>query len=153
MRTAIAAMILTAAAGAAHAEQIVAKQPDTVLSFFQSEGFPATMEVDSYGDPLIDVRYYGTNFSVYFYGCQQGKDCTSIQFFSGYRMDGGFTVDQANDWNSEKRFARAYVSDEGSARIEMDLYLGEVGLSAETFDGNLSLWLKTITDFEELIDW
>lgn len=48
---------------------------------------------------------------------------------------------------------RAYATGEGSARIEMDVYLGVVGIPAELFDATLSLWLKSVTDFEEVIDW
>ena len=148
---AAAAMIGLPALSAA--QQITAQNPDSLLSLFQAEGFPAQMKLDGAGDPLITVRYYGTSFSLYFYGCQQGKECTAVQFHSGYRTDHDYTIEQANAWNMEKRYVRSYVTDRGSVRIEYDIFLGQDGVSEDLFNAALNIWLKSLIDFEEYIDW
>ena len=135
------------------AENIIASEPSGVLSWFQEEGIPAKLEEDNVGDPLVSVRYFDTEFSIYFYGCQQNTDCTSLQFFSGYRVDGDVATDQVNEWNAERLFTRAYVTEEGAARLEFDVFTGQDGVSAQDFDDIVSVWTKAQSDFEDFIDW
>lgn len=153
----LATAILTAAAIAlpalSTAEQITSQKPDSILSFFQTEGFPVKMGVASDGDPMINVRYYGTDFQIFFYDCQQNKDCMSIQFYSGYRSDGNYTIEQANVWNTQERYSRSFVSENGTAHLEYDIFLGQDGVSAGLFSDALGLWLKALKDFERYIGW
>ena len=73
--------------GASAQDRIVASDPDGIVAYFQAEGFPIELEVDGQGDPLIQVKYFGTSFSIYFWGCEDNQACQSIQFFSGYQTD------------------------------------------------------------------
>lgn len=137
----------------ATASDIFASRPDTVLGYFKDSGFPSKLTVDNVGDPLVEVKYFGTSFEVYFYGCSNNVNCTSVQFYSGYRTDGRVTLEQINQWNAENRFIRGYVTDEGAARIETDAYTGQDGLSSDDFDSLVNIWLRGLTDFETEIDW
>ncbi len=56
-----------------------------------------------------------------------------------------------NTWNTENRFGRAYVTDEGGARVEMDVDLDDGGISALLFQDNLEFWVLTMSKFEEYI--
>jgi hypothetical protein len=58
-----------------------------------------------------------------------------------------------NEWNTENRFGRAYISEEGSARIEFDIYLGNDGMDPDDFAETLGIWSRIVQDFETLIDW
>ncbi|MEL7345305.1 MAG: YbjN domain-containing protein [Pseudomonadota bacterium] len=153
MRVIVLAAGLAAFAASVAAENVVATNPSGVLAWFQAEGIPAKLEEDSVGDPLVTVRYFDSDFDVYFYGCQQHAACTSLQFFSGYRVDGAVTLETANEWNSGRLFSRAYITEEGSARLEYDVFTGVDGVSAEDFDDIVSLWTSAQSDFEDLIDW
>jgi putative sensory transduction regulator len=102
---------------------------------------------------ITAIRYYDTSFSIYFYGCNNGTGCTSIQYFSGYRTEGSVSASRLNEWNRDKRYARAYLSDSGAARIEYDVYLGADGMSQADFDQSFSLWTRSMGEFEEFIDW
>jgi len=136
-----------------HARQISAGDPDGLLTHLTSEGIQAQLTKDDYGDPKINVRQGGTVFSIYFYGCQDALACTSLQFFVGYRTDGAWTIDQANAWNKERRYTRAYISEEGSARLEMDLLSGTGGISVPGFAEHYVMWVRNMVEFEELIGW
>ena len=135
------------------AENVIAASPESVLEWFQDEGFPSKLEEDNVGDPLVSVRYFDADFSVYFYGCQQNTDCTSLQFYSGYRLDGEIGFEKINEWNRERLFSRAYITEEGSARIEYDVVTGQSGVTDEDFDEIVSIWTKAQSDFEDFIDW
>lgn len=138
---------------AAAAQNVVAKTGESVAGFFKDEGAKVELTTDSVGDPNVKVEYYGNDFSVYYYGCDNNVDCDAIQFFSGYQTEGSVRLAKINEWNTENRFARGYISEEGSARIEMDLFLGDDGMSPDDFAQAVSLWTRAMQDFETFIDW
>ena len=135
------------------AEQIKASDPDGMMAFLTSEGIEATLGEDDYGDPNIRIQYYKTRFSIYFYDCKDGKNCQAIQYYVGYRVDGDWTQEQANVWNRERRFAKAYLTDNGSARLEYDIHTGEHGLHPDDFVETFSTWTRTVEEFEEELNW
>ena len=137
----------------ASAEMLVATDPDTLLQFFVEEGADVERTVDNAGDPKLKIDYYGTDFTLYFYDCTNNTDCKSIQFFSGYKTEGSVRKSKINEWNADNRFARGYISEGGSARIEHDLYLGNAGVDADDFAALTSKWSKAQGEFEEFIDW
>jgi len=58
-----------------------------------------------------------------------------------------------NAWNADNRFARAYNSEGGSARIEHDIYLGKLGLGGDDFAATVGKWVGAMKEFEVHIDW
>lgn len=153
-KTTIASAVLTLAmTGGAMAQNITASNPQSIMDFFFAEGIPAQLGTDNVDDPKIDVRYYGTKFAIYFYGCNENTNCTAIQFFSGYATDGDVSLDQVNTWNTERRYARAYISESGSARIEYDIFTGNDGVTQADFSDVFTLWTQSIENFEEHIGW
>ena len=153
MLKAIAAAAVFLMPVAAAAQTVVAKTGDSVAGFFRDEGATVDLTSDSVGDPNLKVDYYGNQFSVYYYGCDNNTNCDAIQFFSGYQTDGGVRLAKINQWNTENRFVRGYVSQEGSARIEMDVLLADDGMSSDDFAKAVSIWTRAMQDFEEFIDW
>ena len=135
------------------AQQIIAKDPDSIARFFEAEGIAYEQGTDDVGDPKIKVDYYGTSIPIYFYGCRENRSCTEIQLFSGYKTEGGVRLSKINEWNGNNRFARAYISESGSTRIEHDIFLGSAGLSGDDFAAVLGLWVTKVLEFEEFIDW
>ncbi|UWQ33100.1 YbjN domain-containing protein [Leisingera sp. M527] len=153
MLKAIAASVVLMIPVAAAAQNVVAKTGDSVAGFFKDEGAKVEVTTDSVGDPNLKVEYYGNDFSVYYYGCDNNTNCEAIQFFSGYQTDGSVRLSKINEWNNENRFARGYVSEEGSARIEMDVFLGKKGMSPDDFAEAVGIWNRAMLDFETFIDW
>jgi len=135
------------------AQQITGKDPESLTRFFEAEGFEYILGTDDVGDPKIEVDYFGTSVPIYFYGCRENTRCTEIQLFSGYRTEGSVRISKINEWNANNRFARAYLSESGSARIEHDIFLGRSGMSGDDFAGVMARWVAKVTEFEEFIDW
>lgn len=139
---------------AAFAEsQVVAKSGDSLAEYLTNEGIEFEETKDDVGDPKFDINHYGVEFSVFFYGCDDGADCNAIQFFSGYDTDGGIRISKLNQWNAENRYSRAYVASDGGSWIEHDVFLGKHGMHPDDFASLLSIWSRAQTEFEEFIDW
>ncbi|WP_179380244.1 YbjN domain-containing protein [Jannaschia marina] len=154
MKTVAIAALAAGVAGSAFAQDMIsASDPERVQRAMQEAGYLATMGTDDLGDPKISSKVSESNFSVFFYGCNNGTQCTSVQFSSGYDLDIPMNAKRINDWNRENRFGRAFVDDEGDPFIRMDVVLAEAGNSTESFAYNLDFWRLLIEDFEDFIDW
>lgn len=151
-RIAILVAALFSFSGTAQAQMVRAQDPSSVVRALQGAGYKAEMTKDEGGDPLIRSTSSGSNFAIFFFGCTKNVDCRTIQFFAGYDRDKSPSLSQMNDWNSRKRFGRAYVSDKGAARIEMDVDLDDGGISTKLFEDNLEFWVLLMAQFEKHID-
>lgn len=145
--------LATAPAAAQDATLVSAAAPESVKRAMQEVGYLATMGMDDLGDPKIDSKVSDSNFSVFFYGCNNGVGCTSVQFSSGYDLDIPLSAKKINDWNRENRFARAFVDDDGDPFIRMDVVMAPPGVTAASLAVNLDFWRILIEDFEDFIDW
>ncbi len=148
--TLIAFAAIFAFAGTAQAQMVTAKNPQSVVSALQNAGYKAELTKDGTGDPMIKSSSGGSSFAIFFFGCTKNVDCATIQLFAGY-SDKKVTLSQMNDWNSKKRFGRAYLADSGAARIEMDIDLDDGGLSTKLFEDNVEFWVVTMSAFEKHI--
>ncbi|WP_432448730.1 YbjN domain-containing protein [Aliiroseovarius marinus] len=150
-----AAFLLTGFTGHAFAEdtdkQVVASDPDSVLAYFEDLGAPAKLSKDKVGDPQIEIQYYGTKMVLFFYGCQDGQNCNSLQFFSGYTADHELTLEGVNTWNSKQRYGRAYIADDGRKMLEYDIYTGQDGVSQTDFDEIFDAWTQVLKSFESAL--
>jgi len=148
----LAAVTLLASSTVAMA-QMTAQDENAILRAMQDFGLVATMGEDGGGDPKISSRVSDTKFSVYFYGCENNQNCASIMFKAGYDLNDGITAMKINEWNRDKRFAKAYIDDEGDPFLEMDVNMALDGMGGENFADNLDWWRLLVEDFEDFIDW
>ena len=145
------AMMITAAT--ITSAEVTADNAGAVMKAMQDFGWVATMGADSDGDPKISSQVSDTKFSVYFYGCDNNVNCRSIMIKAGYDLNSGMSALKINEWNREKRFAKAYIDDEGDPILEMDVNLYADGVGDENFADTLDWWRLTVENFEEFIDW
>lgn len=133
--------------------QVRAQDIDSVVSAMQEAGYRAQRDTDNVGDPMIRSATGGSDFSVYFYNCTDHEDCRTIQFHAGYSEPEGATLEKMNAWNKDNRFGRAYLDDDGSAHIQMDIDLDDGGLSQALFEDNLEFWNEVMGRFETEIGY
>ncbi len=138
-------------AAPASAQQILASNPQSLVNFFFDEGIPAQLTTDSVGDPLVEIRVNSATYQIFFYDCTENTNCLALQFYSGYRLDGPVSLETVNSWNADRRFVRAYRTDDGAARIEMDIATSLDGVSARDFKELYNLWIESVGLFEERI--
>ena len=149
-------IVLCAAAMAvaipAAAQVLDATDANRLLSLVQAENASAALSTDSVGDPKITADLGGVTYSLFFYGCSDGRYCRSVQFQVGLDMAEGLAPDTANQWNRERRFASAFLDDDSDPFLQMDVIL-EYGMSEANFTEALRLWEGSLTDFMEFVDW
>jgi hypothetical protein len=155
IRHSLAAAALLLGTVPAAAETVTAKDPQSIVQAMQAAGYQAKLDVDKVGDPMVKSSTSGTQFGVYFYNCTDHKDCTSIQFQTGFDTDPGKapSLEVINRWNTTKRYTAAYLDDEGDPGISMDVNLDHGGIASDLFEDNLQLWASLVADYEKHIGW
>jgi hypothetical protein len=147
--TAALAFALAGFATPAMAQNVTAADPQGILKVFESAGFKATLDKGDDGKPMIrSTAENGSSFILFFLTCDEGgKNCKTLQFYAGYKDK--TTLAKINSWNAESRFARAYQSDAGDSRIEMDIDVDMGGISAALMKDNLEVWAALMARFEQ----
>jgi hypothetical protein len=124
---------------------ICASKPETVVGGVQDAGFRAKLGKDSAGDPMIDSEASGYTFQIYFYDCEKGKDCRSLQFVADFEADDGNTPEYANAWNVKHRFIQASVN-EKELQLAYDITTAG-GLNKANFADVLETWSTMLGKF------
>jgi len=129
---------------------ICASEPATIVAAMQEEGYRAKLEKDKRGDPIIRSEVSGYEFEVYFYGCVEGKNCTTIQFYTGFSAEDDNTPAYANKWNTEKRFIKAYTNEEKELLLEYDISTVG-GVNKRNFADTLDWWATMLGEFSQFV--
>jgi hypothetical protein len=152
-RIATVALSVLALASSAEAQSIVsAEDPAELVSIIQNLGFQAKLEKDDVGDPVIRSSSDGVEFGIYFYDCKGNKRCKSLHFSVGYDLADGASLDAVQQWNADKRFASAYLDDEGDPFLQMDINT-DGGITQQNFEKSFDLWQVLKGEFEQYIDF
>lgn len=159
-RAVLAAMTLAVTGvGTAHAKDeslcragfICASYPDGVLRAMTDAGLTAKLSTDSQGDPSIEGEADGYKYDVFFYGCEGGKQCDSLQFQISFSAGPDNTLELANKWNIGKRFLQAGVRANGVLAFSYDLTTVG-GVHADNFDDVLVWWSVMLDELAKFFD-
>lgn len=150
--TAAAAAVLTCLSmmPAYAASQLSAEDPEAILQVAKGYG-SAELSTDSDGDPHIVGRMSGTKYGIYFYGCENGRNCDDIQLraaWSGPKV----SLHQINQWNKDKRYGKAYLDDDNDPTLEISVNLKH-GVSRANLDDTFDWFRIAVEGFEkEVLD-
>ncbi len=146
-----ACLIATPMAGTA--QSIDPAEPESIVNYLSSNGYKALLGEDSEGDPLIRSATGGTNFSIYFYGCNAfHTGCDSLNFSTGFNMENGIPLATLNEWNRRQVVGRAFADEDQDPYLDQYVY-AKGGLSIEVFKGILEEWEDALGHFESHIGW
>ena len=154
IRTLTAALGLAIlSSGTASGQALDASNEKAIADLLQAEGYRAKLEVLDDGEPVIRSSNGGVDFSIYFYDCDDaGTNCKNIQFYVGYDLTEGMTLEAANAWNKDFRFGKVYLDEEMDPAMEMDVNM-DFGVSSKNFLDTFDWWLVVMDRFQEEIDW
>lgn len=136
----------------AMAEPLVKADPQQIATVLRDAGYKAKIDKDSTGDPMIESGASGYVFFIYFYGCQEAKNCTTLQFEASF--DPGnrtITLEDINAYNLARRFGTGAIAKNGEPIIRMDIDLEDGGMSKELFLDNFEFWEVSISRFADMV--
>ncbi|HEY6868783.1 MAG TPA: YbjN domain-containing protein [Novosphingobium sp.] len=85
---------------------VCASNPPGIVASLQAQGYKAVLgKSENTGNPKISSAASGYDYTIFFYGCEKGANCTSLGFSITFADDGGNSADLANEWNADKRFS------------------------------------------------
>ncbi|WP_414900394.1 YbjN domain-containing protein [Sphingomonas flavalba] len=159
MRAALIAIMAMAALSDGAAAQpradrdrpIDVSRAEVVAGAVRDAGYKAELKHNEKGAPYIVSAANGAPFIIEFYGCRPDSGCSSLQFYSWYRKEAGFTLDMVNEWNAGKRFLKTYIDKEGDLGATMDVTtIGR--MTPANFADALDWWAVMSADLATFID-
>ncbi|WP_432770649.1 MAG: YbjN domain-containing protein [Sphingopyxis sp.] len=146
-----AALLCAAAATPARAELVNASNPATIRAIVESQGWPATLIAKDGEDPYIESSRNDLKFLVLFMNCTDNRNCKTLQYYMGFSDAKAVSLERLNQWNRDKRFARAYRDDAGDPVLEMDVDLDFAGIPRENVGETFNTWAALMDSFREYI--
>ncbi|MBE1237604.1 YbjN domain-containing protein [Phaeovibrio sulfidiphilus] len=146
VRTALASVAVSAfcVSTALAADLIDATSPEAILDVAKGFG-SAQLTTDSAGDPMISGRIDGTRYSIMFYGCKDGRNCTDVQFGTAWSKP-GMSLEEINRWNRTARFSKAFLDDENDPVLEMAVNLN-AGVTRKNLEDTIDWWATAVNAF------
>lgn len=145
---AAAALALSAFASPAVAANVVADSQQ-IAALLKDKGYKAEIKTDGAGDPYIRTASGGYNFSIFFYGCDKGTQCKSVQFYAAFTPATKPTLQEMNEYAGQNRWGRVYLDKDGDPVIEMDVDLEQGGMSEALFVDNFQYFEAVANKFSE----
>lgn len=111
----------------------------------------ARLSTPSGSNPRIEATYNGLKYLVFFMNCNDShSNCKTVQFYMGFSDAKDHTLEQLNEWNKTKRFAKAYRDNEGDPVIEMDIDMDFSGIPQQNFVEYIRTWHSLMNQYN---DW
>jgi hypothetical protein len=106
---------------------------------------------DAVGDPMLRGRMEGVQYLVLFYGCENGRECTNIQFQAAWVNSGSTTEQDLHAWNRDNRFGKAHFDADFDPVIQWDVNLFG-GVSRANLDDTFDWWRIVLDRFETYLE-
>ncbi|WP_227427090.1 YbjN domain-containing protein [Roseibaca sp. Y0-43] len=106
---------------------------------------------DAVGDPMLRGRMDGVQYLVLFYGCDNGRNCTTIQFQAAWVNNGRTSEQDLHAWNRDNRFGKAHMDADYDPVIQWDVNLFG-GVSRANLDDTFDWWRVVLDNFEDYLD-
>lgn len=107
----------------------------------------ARIERDDDGDSFIAGNIDGINYSLDVFNCD--PDCADLALTASFEVSGA-TNALMNDWNSTRRFGKAYIRDDGDAVLQLAINT-RYGITVETFRDDLEWWKVVLEDYVSFV--
>ncbi len=134
-------------------EMISPKNAIDIAEAIRDLGYRAKLEKDSVGDPMISSNAAGLNYAVFFYSCNDGSGCQSIQLSASFTLNESSDKPDLNEWNRINRYVKAHWAEDGDIVVKFDINMWGPGISTDAFVESLNVWERQLDDFKKHIDW
>ena len=118
-----------------------------VAKVLQDKGYKAIVKTDDDGDPEVVSATEGTEFVVFFYGCNHGTRCPSLTFQAHFDTTHPTSTEDVNTWNMNKRFLKAWLNTDKTLYAEMDVEASQ-GFTTEALAADFDTWFAFMPEFK-----
>ena len=130
-----------------HSEVMTKITPEAMAAVLRDAGYRAEIQQGK-STKYIRTAMAGYKVAVYFYDCEE-DGCGAMQLSTGFDKSPRLTATLANKWNSEHRYARAYVDpSDGSFYFEYDFVA--TGITNAFIKDNLTLYEQQLGNLGKL---
>lgn len=134
-------------------DNVTAGDPQGVLAALSNLGYPGKLEKMDSGRTSIAVPISGLKTYIDFYDCDDDlTDCYTLLFSVSLDLRKGTTLDKANEWNSKQITGRVWLDDSKDPTLDFALSTFQ-GVPVDTFEQNVKLWAKKISDLKEFFNF
>jgi hypothetical protein len=120
---------------------------DEIQEQMQHMGLRAERQSDS-GISWLESGTSGYEFHVYFYDCDVIGVCEDVQLRALFVNKRPLALEDINRWNTTRRFAKAYLLQDGDLAIEMDLP-AKGGITSGEIRYVLEIWDAMLNHFAD----
>ncbi len=128
----------------ANSQNLDAAAPEALSQNIRDLGYKSVLGKDSDGDPMIDSSSNGSSFRIFFRGCENGKNCDTIQFVDIWTLKKSDYIklrQVADEWNESAAFSRI-ILDEETVVLTTLLLLKKPGMAPTLFASNFENWVS-----------
>ncbi len=152
-----AALLLAAELPAFAAPAVPAAPPPSIIHYITPDDMAAAMrelgyraEIRNLSDnsKMIATGMDGWNVAIYLFNCTNGTQCASLEFETTFDKDPTYTLTLANNWNSQRRYTKAYIDTQtGALTFDFDFFvdgttIGAVKSAVSFYEGELDRFAK-----------
>lgn len=141
----LVALAWNTAAEALSTDRVFRVTTEQLAKAMQEAGFRAEIRPGK-NRPYILSSMSGRRISVYMYDCND-VDCGAYQFAMFFSKTERFDLDFANQWNRQKRLAKAYIDTDGDLNFEWDVQL-DGGVAPEFVKQTIMTFERYIAYFD-----
>ena len=120
-----------------------------VAQVLRGMGLDYTQGTDDDGDPKFEFKLATYNVVLYFYGCED-EGCTSLRIYAGF--DTTPSQEKILEWGRNKRYATAYLNNDGKARLDSDLII-KGGITLGALEAFILNFRDRVDEFADHIDF
>jgi hypothetical protein len=150
IRTAILAALVATTWAASAAQPARGVTAAEVARILQDAGYSAKIGKAGDGGPRIDSIMADVDVVIDFYDCEADR-CGSLRFTTALDLEHGTTWQAINEFNSEYRYASAYLDEAMDPFIEYDFEVVNTDQKAY-IRSQIELWVEVLGDFVEAVD-
>lgn len=127
------------------ADLLDGSRPQDLLPAVQQFG-SAELGTDDDGDPRINAQAEDNRYTLFFYDCNDGKQCRSVQFSASWHQPQAPSAETLNRWNRDKRFGQAYLDAGRDPALAWDVNLAH-GISPANWQDTVAVWIDTMAQY------
>lgn len=124
---------------------------ETIEQVLRRMGLDFETSEDDDGDPKFEFKLATYNVVIYTYSCEEAG-CANLRIYASFSLNVPPSVETINEWNRTRRYATAWLSEEGKARVDNNLVI-QGGVTLDAVEDFIINFRDRLSEFATHIDF